>query len=359
MKFRVFNDYEQDERDIIQPALDSGYRDIEIDWENEHKYFYLKLANCFKVGEDLEVINSGEEIQEKIEELVLSYGNLGCYPIEREYVEVEKLPTNDLPTFWIKDGNRFMIIPKQDFHTEYAYDAITRRPPSKKDHKTNTFIANGDFFNWQSNIDESIERQFENDVIRADGTNVSSKVNYQAVSNNPSLPKALLDLTILLKQFELGLEVNLELLETHLIQSNVISVTKRDIVNGHQVYKTIPSVDNLLGLAFWQFQQLLLENNPGKIAVCAMCGSYFEKKSHKGRFCNETISGTFGDQAKLNPCTSCYNSLKTRVKKNYVKDASLTIDDLAKKHRCSIELIIEFVDQWQKDNIQRANDKSL
>lgn len=344
MKFRVFNDYEQDEQDIIQPVLDSGYRDIEIDWENEHKYFYLRLANCFKVGEDLEVI-AGEDIQGNIEEVISNYGNLGCSPIERKLIEKFKVGTIKPPPDWVLEVQKADIFADdtviydetEKTFTKYVYEPISRRSPSRRDIKTNTLIANGDLWDWERDIKESNKHT----------------VDLQSVNTNPSLPKALLDLTILVKQFELGLEVNLELLESHLIQSNVISVTKRDIVNGHQVYKTVPNVDNLLGLAFWQFQQLLLENNPDKIAVCAMCGNYFEKKSHKGRFCNETITGAYGEQTKLNACTSRYNSLKNRVKKNYVKDASLTINDLAKKHRCSIELIAEFVEQWEKDGIQR------
>ena len=340
MKFRVYNDYEENEEHIIVPIENSGYKDIEIDWENEHKYFYLKLANCFKVNDNFEIISD--------------FGNLGCYPIEREYKEIDKTEI-DLPTFWAKADNQIYIFGNEDHFSEYIFSPLTKRPPSKKDYKTNTLIANGDFFNWMLNIDESTELIFEDDIIKPTGTIVSHKVNLEAVSSNPSLPKTLLDLTILMKQYENGLDVNLPLLESHLILSNVVSVTKKVIINGHIFYKTVPHFDNLLGLAFWQFQQLLLENNPGKIAVCAMCGNYFEKKSHKGRFCNETITGAFGEQTKLNACTSRYNSLKTRVKKNYGKDASLTIDDLAKKHRCSIELITEFVEQWQKDGIQRNN----
>ena len=341
MKFRVFNDYDyvipspsDDEGEYIVPVVENGYKDVEIDYLGEHKNFYLMLANCMDIdestGDGIGVpMGDGDDwiglVNKKLFPLIEQFGNLGCSPIEIER-EITNVHTIEGFTYTINGMAYTTPTPTYPIF-EVDETVISRRKPSKVDNEV--YIAQPDFY---------------------DGI-----FSLEAIDRSPSLYKAIWDLKRMLTDFREGKKVNLDILNAHLTQCNVISVTDQKEVNGRYFYETVPYVDNLLGLAFWQFQQLLLENNPGKIAVCAMCGNYFEKKSHKGRFCNETITGAYGEQTKLNACTSRYNSLKTRVKKNYVKDASLTIDDLAKKHRCSIELITEFVEQWQKDGIQRNN----
>lgn len=342
MKFRVFNDYDYIVPSPIEPielggghivpVYENGFKDIEIDYLGDHKNLYLMLANCIDIDEMKESerdmllpivgVPSSPELQgmkskwvdsvnEKLFPIIEQFGNLGCSRImvEREIVAEHE----------IKDSSDQIPI------YEVEEDVISRRSPSKI--ADGVYIARPDFFAEWFGLD--------------------------GIHSSPPLYKALYDLKKMLVDFQQEKEIDLELLNAHLTQCNVISITEQKEINGRYFYRTVPRVDNLLGLAFWQFQQLLLENNPDKIAVCAMCGNYFEKRSHKGRFCNETITGAYGEQLKVNSCTSRYNSLKNRVKKNYVKDASLTIDDLAKKHRCSIELIVEFVEQWEKDGIQR------
>lgn len=356
MKFRVYNDYEENSHCVLVPVPGNGYKDIEIDIENEHKYFYLKLANCFRVNEKFEIINFGEEIEENIFSLIEQFGNLGCSPIEKRIIPSSEV-WGESPSMWFEMDGKITVTNEAELLKGQFHHVLTKRPPSNRDYKTNTFIANGDYLDWMSNIEEAKIVPFEKEVALVESsvtTNV--KVNFQAVSGSPSLQKALLDLTILLKQVELGDDVNLELLDSHLIQCNVTSILEKENINGKTIYKNIPHLDNLLGLAFWQFQQLLLENNPSKIAVCKMCGNYFEKRSHKGLFCNESITGEYGAQIKVNSCTSRFNSLKARVKKTYVSDAALTIDDLAKKHtKCSLELLEEFIAQWEAEGVERIH----
>lgn len=342
MKFRVYNEYiyyddmAENDEDLgyIKPVIDEGYKEVVIDYLGEHKNFYLRLANCMMIDDSREYavpLGDGDNwidlVNEKLFPLICEFGNLGCSSIKTEEEITDMHIVDQRFTYNINGITYTMPTPSYPIF-EVKQEVISRRQPSRV--VDGAFIVQPDFFEGYFDLEE--------------------------VSHNPSLYKVIWDLKKMLTDYQQGKEVNLDILNAHLTQCNVISITERKKVYGQHTYVTVPHVDNLLGLAFWQFQQLLLENNPSKIAVCKMCGNYFEKRSHKGLFCNESITGAYGAQIKVNSCTSRFNSLKARVKKTYVSDAALTIDDLAKKHtKCSLELLEEFIAQWEAECVERIH----